>query len=926
MFQKSGVRWGRAVVALALLVTSCGGGDSESSNRQRNTALAACITASVAEGLQIGTSGANVEVAIGVCSGVTAIQFIDESTNNVGAPSPAGEGSTTPLNIEVPAPTEASPTVQRKVTVRAFGVGPVLIAEDIVTLSVNETGAVSVEVTPVTASESTTETTTETTTDVSANPLVGVKNLQLVYKSTIGQDEEYELSFTYFPDELERIDGFAWLVRSVGSETTIYSATPRKDVFIVGENQSYSMLHQFRIGMFQAGMTYEVAVTPYVNSKDDPPQPLPESSATTVATFIAASGEPNEIVNPDPNTTNATSTSGSPTSPQTPTDLKLSDGETRVLTWVPGRTSETSYAYDAEKYPYRYRVMWERAGAPNESGNFLYLESAELQLNPYDFMADAEYHFVVQEESTDVKSGELVTSDPSAPLTTVPFTTADFERIRAAEAAALEKSRLAAIECMKTAPKLELLLRDPSSRSVDDDRPVTSDDEVKFGVIHPCETDVAWMGFNLREVDPVSRRVYADHTEWARGEEVTIELPDSRLAPGPHVFILQTRWREGDPFGDDTAARNNVPSTEQTIEVAAGTKPFTRRCLPENVTIVGRELTINCDGVYFIGWQDSEYSKRTVRIDVENRKVTLPALTDGWHQFGLRISQDDHAKVLVRYMVCLRNCETAKLEPEFTVAIQGDVAKVGLTQNKCGGEANAQIAEYIKITDNLFYSFNKAFGVSPTNIPNGETVDVFLQPFTEAISASREDRCGKEEQVVHSFMRVSRPKVEPLDLQKLELPPQTSVEVNPDELLTAEQKNISVPAKTETITIPSDIATTLAPSGGTVTVSLDSGESKNLIDGFDLSLALPPSAKSITFKVTDPKGRVTQVTKPIVRQPEAEIVQAEDEATQVIPQAEGTPASEVSDASGSSPLTLVLIALVVLVLALIAFQFVRRKA
>jgi hypothetical protein len=922
MFQKSRVRFGSAVVALVLLATSCGGGDSESSNRQRNTALTPCVTATVGEGLEIGTSGANVEVAIGVCSGVTSIQFIDESTNNVSAPSPAGEDSTTPLNIEVPALTEASPIVQRKVTVRAFGLG-LLIAEDVVTLTVSETGAVSVAVTPGAPSEST----TETTTDVTSTPLVGVKNLQLVYKSTIGQDEEYELSFTYFPGELERIDGFAWLVRSVGSETAIHSATLRKDVFIVGDNQSYSMLHQFRIGMFQAGMTYEVAVTPYVESKDDPTQPLPESSATTVATFVAASGEPNEIVNPnpDPNTTNSVSSPQSPTEPQTPTDLKLSDGETRVLTWVPDRTSETSYDFDAEKYPYRYRINWRPTDIPSDSATFFwYADSAEYRLNPYEYVADKQYEFTVQEVTEDLTSG---VSDPSAPLVIVPFTTADFERIRAAEAAAIEKSRLAAVECMKTAPQLELLLRDPNSRTVDANQPVNSDDEVMFGVLHPCETDVeAALGFNVREIDPLSRRVYSDRFASAAIDGVTIELGNGRLAPGPHTFIVQTRWRHGDPFETDNAARDSVPSTEWTIEVLAGSKPFVRRCAPDNVIIVDRKLTVTCDGVYKIKWRDSDVNQRDIRIDVNNREVTLPVFPDGWHQFGLDVFQRDFEGIRYRYMVCLRNCENAKLEPEFTATVEGDVVKVGLKQNDCGGDASARISEYIKITDNLFYSLNKAFGVSPTPVPNGETVEVFLPPFTEAISASREDHCGRREQVVHSFMKISRPKVAPLDLEKLELPPQTSAEVNLDELLTAEQKNISVPANTETITVPSDVATTLAPAGGTVTVSVDSGEPKNLIDGFDLSLALPPTAKSITFKVTDPKGRVTQVTKPIVRQPETEIVQVVEDAGQTVPKVEATPASEVSDTSGLSPLTLVLIALVVLVLALIAFQFVRRKA
>ncbi|MFM8870679.1 MAG: hypothetical protein ACKOFD_03770, partial [Actinomycetota bacterium] len=275
--------------------------------------------------------------------------------------------------------------------------------------------------------------------------------------------------------------------------------------------------------------------------------------------------------------------------------------------------------------------------------------------------------------------------------------------------------------------------------------------------------------------------------------------------------------------------------------------------------------------------------------------------------------------------------------------VEGDVVKIGLKQNDCGGEANALISQYVKVTDNLFYSFNKSFGVSPTVVLDGTPVDVVLQPFTEAIAASREDHCGRREDVVNSFMKISRTKVEPLDLQNIELPPQTSAEVHPDELVKAEQKNISVPFNTETIVIPSDVVSALAPAGGTVTVSVDSGEPKSLIEGSDLSLALPSTAKSIIFKVTDSKGRVTQVTKPIARQPETEIVQAEQDPTQVVPQAQGTPASEVSDtsnsadgsasstssdsnSSGSSPMLIGIAVVVILVLAALALNGRRKKA
>jgi hypothetical protein len=179
---------------------------------------------------------------------------------------------------------------------------------------------------------------------------------------------------------------------------------------------------------------------------------------------------------------------------------------------------------------------------------------------------------------------------------------------------------------------------------------------------------------------------------------------------------------------------------------------------------------------------------------------------------------------------------------------------------------------------------------------------------------------------IYSFVKLDRPKVEPLDLEKLTLPPQTEVLLEPDDVVTAEQQNIAVPVKTEAVTIPSDVIEVLAPSGGTVTVAVGTSEPELLIDGWDLSLALPPTAKTITFRTTDSKGRVTEVTKPIVRLPETEVVEVVEDAGQTVPKAQATTAAQAAESSGSSPIIFVLAGLAALVLALIALQRIRRKA
>ena len=77
-FQRNpGVTSTRAKAALALagllMVTSCGGGDSQSSSRQRNTALAACASASpgVPKETTLPSGGYDVVVTVELCEGAT---------------------------------------------------------------------------------------------------------------------------------------------------------------------------------------------------------------------------------------------------------------------------------------------------------------------------------------------------------------------------------------------------------------------------------------------------------------------------------------------------------------------------------------------------------------------------------------------------------------------------------------------------------------------------------------------------------------------------------------------------------------------------------------------------------------------------------------------------------------------------------------
>jgi hypothetical protein len=96
-------------------------------------------------------------------------------------------------------------------------------------------------------------------------------------------------------------------------------------------------------------------------------------------------------------------------------------------------------------------------------------------------------------------------------------------------------------------------------------------------------------------------------------------------------------------------------------------------------------------------------------------------------------------------------------------------------------------------------------------------------------------------------------------------------------------------------------------------VSIDNAEPATIEVDNDISLELPPTAKVMSFRVTDKKGRVTVVSKPIVRLEDAEVVTQVDKAGETVPKVTASPAPELAS-SNSSTLYIAIAALLALVI------------
>jgi hypothetical protein len=454
---------------------------------------------------------------------------------------------------------------------------------------------------------------------------------------------------------------------------------------------------------------------------------------------------------------------------------------------------------------------------------------------------------------------------------------------------------------LKEAPQLELVLIDPTQRTVEETAPVNSDDRVRFSVIHPCINDsVAQLFFTVEEINPTTRvSLWRRSTDFETTGPVYIESPGRRLSPGPHTVIASARWFKQDPdrTGDPVLVSK---TTEWTFEVDKGTKNFDRRCLSSDVSLEGRTLTIDCDGLKSVRWNNSDVPSNKVGISADDRTVTLPVFPDGWNRFGLRINQEQYGVSRHKFMVCLRNCDPTRLESEFTLALDGDTASVSFKQNECGGVPKARVAEYVKISDSLYFSYNSALGVSRPRVSDDKPLALVLQPYTSALRGQRVDHCGKKKDTVYSFELLNRVAAPVPALDEIVVPPFTEVLLEPDEVVSSEQTTIAVPNRVENVTIPNEVAAALAPTGGTVTVSIDNAEPAIMEVDNDISLELPPTAKVMSFRVTDKKGRVTVVSKPIVRLEDAEVVTQVDKAGETVPKVTASPAPELESSNSST--------------------------
>jgi hypothetical protein len=178
--------------------------------------------------------------------------------------------------------------------------------------------------------------------------------------------------------------------------------------------------------------------------------------------------------------------------------------------------------------------------------------------------------------------------------------------------------------------------------------------------------------------------------------------------------------------------------------------------------------------------------------------------------------------------------------------------------------------------------------------------------------------------MISSFEILNRVAAPTPALDEVAIPPFTEVILEPDEVVSAEKTAIAVPNRVENVTIPSEIVTALAPNGGTVTVSIDKSDPEILQVDDDISLALPPTAKVISFRVTDSKGRVTEVSKPIVRLEDAKVVTVVEQAGETVPKAEASPTPDL-ETSNSTMLIMVAAVLALVVLGGGATVVRRRK-
>lgn len=612
--------------------------------------------------------------------------------------------------------------------------------------------------------------------------------------------------------------------------------------------------------------------------------------------------------------------------PRTPKNFAVTVDDQGMLraSWSPDRPAvNESYAFSAASYPYRYKVF--NRLTPTDGGDTPWTRAFVADDSSYTtgsliFREGVSYDFFLEEFYDPDANGYGEVSPASDVVSLVPNPGGGNQIEQEGQ---LNNDEV--VSKLKDCEKIPADIRFSNA----DDIGITSastDDGVFISVKHVCVKDLPILGnVTLVEKDPQTGAELWQMGTIVDSESTAMHIWFPAFSAGSHKFVAQVVW----DFDGETY---RTPFSRTNFEVTQGTRVLPAQCTPDKVTFDKNVLSVNCEGVVYVAASVDVPNKANRDFGGDGDKIELSKLPAGWLKAWVDVLQwSSNYSERFTMLLCAQQCDAPTPDKQFTVAINGDTVTASVTQNECDGDPDSELEEFFKVTDNVYYSFNRYFRVSEQEVPsNGKSTSFKLQPATAALLTERSDYCdvlaGRR---VYSLVTINRV---PAALPDPSTAPRTEEKVT--ELSrndVGETGTVVVPAGATTLTVSRDAFQQLVNSlGGDVIglgVSVDSGPWHTLAVGESNDVKISKGAKQLVFRGTKSDGSTVELTKLVDFNDEKTVDVEPSAASSNDASTQGTEvtATTIDGSSGMSPILLILAAVAVLLVVALVVTSRRKK-
>ena len=612
--------------------------------------------------------------------------------------------------------------------------------------------------------------------------------------------------------------------------------------------------------------------------------------------------------------------------PRAPKNLVITSETQGMLkmTWSPDRPAvDNSYTWRAASYPYRYLVLSRQTstdGSETPWARTYIVDDSTIETSSLIYSEGVSYDFLVKEIYDPDQDGYGEHSQNEAFVSMVPNPGGDNPPP--------DEGQLTNEEIVAKLKECEKIPTDIRFTDVSDvliEPPFTTDNGVHIIVKHQCVADLPIMSqVTLAENDPATKSRL-----WMQQSDLTSESSAHRawfpaFAPGEHNIIAQVTWEfDGVDY--------RTPFASTTMTVTQGMRQLPTLCTPDKMTLVGSVLSSTCEGVELMFVEIHNPKGGSLHWEVTGNEADLGNLPAGWLKSWIYIKQWSspyHERFVM--LLCASECENTTFEKEFNVLIDGDKVTASVTQNDCPGWPYAELEEFFRVTDNVYYSFNRYFSVDEPELDdNGKKLTFTLQPATAGLLTERDDYCdvlsGSRK---YSFMQLDRtpaPLPDPATAPKTE---EKATELSAGDVSAA--STVTVPAGTSTVSVGLGSFRQIVDAMGgdvlAVSARVDGGNWQVIAPGESNDIKLSKNSKKITFRGTKADGKTVEIEK---------VVEFNDEKTVKVEPVTSSPSessstvvgtgSSSSEGESSSMNTILIAVIAALIVVLLAVVLNNRR-